>query len=533
MDFVGAKSWIRRVTATLEWNGAIQSPPEFLSTPVRSRIVGNFTLDASDCSSSPPASPSSSSSDFWQSPQAPSVCSPRRYIPAQIRNNVTKRQLAVVSCLVLALVVWTSPSPSAWRKREVHIGLTDPVTSPYHVFGPLAPKAPTNPHRWLLDNSGYKHTVLGDRGLLDSVKSLGHTSLRPRAAIVSLVRNSELQGLMNSIRQLEYRWNRNYQYPWIFFNDEPFTDEFKQATQNLTSAKCYYEVVPKEHWSLPRWIDEDRFMNSLEYLGAIGVGKGWMISYRHMCRWNSGFFYRHPRLKDFDWYWRVEPDVHYYCDIDYDVFRFMADNNLKYGFNMNILDDARSFPSLWPRTRSFINNHPELIHPKADLDWLLDPQNSGDYNNCQFFSNFEIGNLNLFRSEAYQKYFEWLDRGGGFFYERFGDAPIHTLGVAMFVPKDEIWYFRDIGYQHDINRHCPPHSSHRCACEPTLLDENFYKLVPIESPQKKPDDTCIRQFLGGHWLDKKESWTAEGERMFGGSGYGGYVRKGLEVDTLG
>lgn len=81
------------------------------------------------------------------------------------------------------------------------------------------------------------------------------------------------------------------------------------ATQNLTSAKCYYEVVPKEHWSLPGWIDEGRFMNSLEYLGAIGVGKGWMISYRHMCRWNSGFFYKHPRLKDFDWYWRVEPDV--------------------------------------------------------------------------------------------------------------------------------------------------------------------------------------------------------------------------------
>ena len=50
-------------------------------------------------------------------------------------------------------------------------------------------------------------------------------------------------------------------------------------------------------------------MNSLEYLGAIGVGKGWMISYRHMCRWNSGFFYKHPRLNDFDWYWRVEPDV--------------------------------------------------------------------------------------------------------------------------------------------------------------------------------------------------------------------------------
>jgi hypothetical protein len=50
-------------------------------------------------------------------------------------------------------------------------------------------------------------------------------------------------------------------------------------------------------------------MNSLEYLGTIGVGKGWMVSYHHMCRWNSGFFYKHPILKDYDWYWRVEPDV--------------------------------------------------------------------------------------------------------------------------------------------------------------------------------------------------------------------------------
>lgn len=83
------------------------------------------------------------------------------------------------------------------------------------------------------------------------------------------------------------------------------------ATSNLTSAQTYYELIPTEHWSTPEWVDEDRYMNSLEYLGTIGVGKGWMLSYRNMCRWNSGFFYKHPRLKNFDYYWRVEPDV---CD---------------------------------------------------------------------------------------------------------------------------------------------------------------------------------------------------------------------------
>ncbi|KAI9793320.1 MAG: hypothetical protein M1833_000765 [Piccolia ochrophora] len=371
-----------------------------------------------------------------------------RLLPASWRGVATKRQIAVILCLALAAIVWFSPPPATWRHENYLASGSSQIPQPATDIV-TSRKAP-NPSQWLLQNSNDKH-ALSKTGMFRTWTGLGARN-RPRAALISLVRNSELDGIVQSMRQLEFHWNHKYQYPWVFFNDEPFNDEFKAATQNLTSAQCYYETLPDEHWSLPDWIDEGRFMNSLEYLGAIGVGKGWMISYRHMCRWNSGFFYKHPRLKDFDWYWRVEPDVHFFCDINYDVFRFMRDNSMKYGFNMNILDDARSFPSLWSRTRSFINAHPELIHPEADLDWLLDAHNGGEYNNCQFFSNFEVGDLRYFRGEANERYFDWLDRGGGFFYERFGDAPIHTLSVAMFVPKREIWYFRDIGYQHDINR---------------------------------------------------------------------------------
>ena len=42
-----------------------------------------------------------------------------------------------------------------------------------------------------------------------------------------------------------------------------------------------------------------------------------------MCRYFSGFFYHHPLLADVDYYWRIEPDVHYYCDLNYDPFVFM------------------------------------------------------------------------------------------------------------------------------------------------------------------------------------------------------------------
>jgi hypothetical protein len=37
---------------------------------------------------------------------------------------------------------------------------------------------------------------------------------------------------------------------------------------------------------------------------------------------------------------------------------------------------------------------------------------------CHFWSNFEIGRLAFFRSEAYLQFFEHLDQAGGFFYER-------------------------------------------------------------------------------------------------------------------
>ena len=54
---------------------------------------------------------------------------------------------------------------------------------------------------------------------------------RPRAAIISLVRNEELDGIVQSMVQLEYRWNNKYQYPWIFFNDIGFSDHFKVCSR--------------------------------------------------------------------------------------------------------------------------------------------------------------------------------------------------------------------------------------------------------------------------------------------------------------
>jgi alpha 1,2-mannosyltransferase len=63
---------------------------------------------------------------------------------------------------------------------------------------------------------------------------------KTRAAFVTLVRNNELWEIVKSIRQIEDRFNRKYHYPWIFLNDVPFTQEFKDIVDGLISGEVKF-----------------------------------------------------------------------------------------------------------------------------------------------------------------------------------------------------------------------------------------------------------------------------------------------------
>jgi alpha 1,2-mannosyltransferase len=43
-----------------------------------------------------------------------------------------------------------------------------------------------------------------------------------------LARNVDIEGAVDAVRELEDRFNRNFNYPWVFLNDEPFSDDFKR-----------------------------------------------------------------------------------------------------------------------------------------------------------------------------------------------------------------------------------------------------------------------------------------------------------------
>jgi mannosyltransferase len=207
------------------------------------------------------------------------------------------------------------------------------------------------------------------------------------------------------------------------------------------------EQVPGEHWDVPDWINMELFKESAAILMEKDVGYADLLSYHQMCRWNSGMFYKHPALENIRYYWRVEPKVEFFCNIDYDVFRYMQDNNKTYGFTINLYDNPDSIPTLWPETKRFLAAHPDYIHENNMMEWLQDShrpehtERTNGYSTCHFWSNFEIGDLDFFRSEKYDEFFNHLDRAGGFFYERWGDAPVHSIALGLFEDSSRVhWY---------------------------------------------------------------------------------------------
>ncbi|ORZ26271.1 nucleotide-diphospho-sugar transferase [Lobosporangium transversale] len=290
---------------------------------------------------------------------------------------------------------------------------------------------------------------------------------KAKATFMMLVRNEDLYGALRTVQQIEDRFNYRYEYPYVFLNDKPFSGHFKEKMRKMSKAEMVFAQIPHEHWSYPAWISQKKAAETRERMKNVIYGSS--ESYRHMCRFQSGFVAQHEALLAFDYFWRIEPDVKYSCDVDFDPFLYMHDNNKKYAFTISLYEYSETIRGLWNATKIFMERNPQFIARNNALSLISDDK-GGTYNNCHFWSNFEIVDARWMRSEAFQAYFDHLDHQGGFFYERWGDAPVHTIAAVLLLPINQIHFFREIGYYHEPFHNCPaePHLQLKCHCDPEL-----------------------------------------------------------------
>lgn len=203
-------------------------------------------------------------------------------------------------------------------------------------------------------------------------------------------------------------------------------------------------------------------------------------------------FYLLDVLKKYKWYWRLEPDVDFTCAITYDPFVQMARHKKVYGFTIALWEVGKSCPGLfrstadWKEMMGIPTNNLWKAMISASwmpfpfrrfMSWLPYRDAYGDeWSLCHYWSNFEIADMDFFRTRAYQDYFDYLDKKGGFYFERvslsstitysskcigylttsqWGDAAVHSLAVAMLVDPRKVHHFEDFGYRHDLLYQCP------------------------------------------------------------------------------
>jgi len=257
---------------------------------------------------------------------------------------------------------------------------------------------------------------------------------KPKAVIIYLVRSlkKDVKNLIKSLGLLKAHFLDKYPYPVIVFIEDSFKEEWKEQVVSETNIVIQFEQVKFE---IPYFLNKSKIP---DYVGSCSHG----IGYRHMCRFFSGTVFQHPALRMYNWYWRLDSDSFILGKINYDIFQYMERKDYLYGYNYLTKDCPTVIVSLWKSVKKYIQQNrikPTFLHKCLK---------NGKWNESIYYTNFEISKLDFWRSDKYAHFFNYLDRLGGIYKYRWGDAPIHTLAVSMFLPETKVYQFKDIAYKH-------------------------------------------------------------------------------------
>ena len=147
--------------------------------------------------------------------------------------------------------------------------------------------------------------------------------------------------------------------------------------------------------------------------------------------------YSYPILNSVEYALRLDDDSSFLQPIRYDLFQFMAEHSLSYGFIHSNQDDPKCIFGLWETVQFYVDTW------KINTTFFQKLPKRG-----MFYNNFELSKVSIWKSIGYQEYVNFIDNTKGIFFYRWGDAPIKTLGLSLFVPEHKIYKFRDIAYKH-------------------------------------------------------------------------------------
>ena len=120
-----------------------------------------------------------------------------------------------------------------------------------------------------------------------------------------------------------------------------------------------------------------------------------------MCNFHSKTVYEMPIMQQIDYAWRQDHDSYLLSSLDYDIFEYMKKNKYTYGYRIINYDSPVCVAGLW----SIVKAYHKLKNIKAQFfERWTEP--------AQFYNNFEISDMSLWRSQEYKEYISFMDEIG-------------------------------------------------------------------------------------------------------------------------
>jgi len=255
---------------------------------------------------------------------------------------------------------------------------------------------------------------------------------------------TDIEDIGHSLPRLWHRFNRQYDYPVVVFNDGLSYEHRRQIVQS-SDNRIWFAYVD-DYLDVPDMIAKDPTRRAM--LDEVK----WSIGYRGMCRFRSGTIFLQPVMGNFQYAMTLDTDGYFPASVEYDPIAAMHEGNYIYTFSHLLPDLPGAVKHFWDyslmymRMKGIDPRGTEILRQfvrEDDLQW-----------NYQLYMNdIEIVQLDWFRSEPYQDYFHYLDSVGGFWLHRWGDHAVRTIAVGMWLPKDRV-YEMDIPYGHQNYCRC-------------------------------------------------------------------------------
>lgn len=162
------------------------------------------------------------------------------------------------------------------------------------------------------------------------------------------------------------------------------------------------------------------------------------ISYGGMCTFFSRDIFNYLNEMEYDYYARLDDDSRILNPINYNIFDYMKNNNLTYGYLIKMLEAPHVVKGLFEFIKN--NTNKEKIFNK---NYSFEDSTNLIY----YYNNFEIVDIKKYLNNT-KSIIDEIHESGNIYYYRWGDAPIRTILISMMFDQSEVRKMPDIGYNH-------------------------------------------------------------------------------------